>query len=370
MTPFKKYLLFSLIFALLNTALILIFFIDRFDNSDTEQYVATIKYITSGEYDDMVDDGINHRILKPLPLLVGSFLSPILSPENTLVAQNLVFYFLSIYIIFLIVNHLYHNARQAFYGTILFGTGYSMLAYGLAPLVDLSGWFFYFLIIWLSIKLLGDPNLKKSLLIGLISGLGMLFKESVAAAPIFFVSLIFIAAPFKFKDKFKYIFYFSIGFLVPVLLNNLLFYYLHSYTLLDWYREISAANPRQGFYAYSFLRIIIEIGRAFFLGWLFIISGALRELKEKNIERIKILYALIPSSLSFLIWPYPHNRIAYIAVPLLFLLGSFGILREDDNRRIRILKEISLLLIYICVNYFFLDFLLRYGNFLTNSLNL
>jgi hypothetical protein len=65
--------------------------------------------------------------------------------------------------------------------------------------------------------------------------------------------------------------------------------------------------------------------------------------------------------LSFFLWAYPHNRIAYIAFPLLVALGSFGILRNFKNYKLNTFTEVTLLSVYVLVNYVALEFFLRYG---------
>lgn len=356
MTNFRKYLLFSLIFALLNAVLLLVFFVPRLDHADTQEYTATIRYIT-GDPEGQI---FLHRILKPLPLLIGAFLFPVLNPEEALVFQNLIFYFLSICLVFSIVYGLYQNEKQAFYGTVLFSAAYPMLAYGLAPITDIPGWSFYLFLIWLSLKFIKKPNCKLALLAGLAGGIGMLFKENLAAGTIFFISLILIAGSGQIKEKIKYIFIFFIAFLLPTTLSALIIYRLYSHSLLDWFFWVWNSNEGD-FYVYSPLRTIVEIGRAFTLGWLFVFWGVLKEFNQRNAERTKILIALILPSLSFFFWPFLHNRIIYIAAPLLVLLGSFGVLTNFKNQKINIFGESILLLLYIAINYFLLDFLLKYG---------
>jgi hypothetical protein len=358
MTTFRKYLLLSLILALLNATILVIFFVPRFDHTDTREYVATIKYISGQSGGELSA----HRILKPLPILIGAALTSILSAENTLIVQNLVFYFLSVWLIFLLIYRFYQNEKQAFYGTVLYTGAYPMLAYGLAPLTDLSGWFFYLFSVWIALNFLKKPRLETAILSGFVAGFGMLFKENVAAAPIFFASILFLASQLSIKERIKYILAFGVAFLLFPLVNSMAMYKLYSYSYFDWFRAggFHAAHLG-GFYAFSSLRILIEIGRVLLIGWIFVLFGVLKEFAHKNIERIKILLAFIPPSLSFFLWGYPHNRIIYIAAPLLVLIGSFGLLRKYRNTKIITLVELSLVFIYILVNYAALEFFLRYG---------
>ncbi len=365
MTTFRKYLLLSLIIALLNATLLVVFFVPRFDHTDTPQYISTIKYVLG----DPQGEVFATRILKPLPILIGALLSPIFKAETTLIVQNLVFYFFSVCLIFFLIYRLYHNEKQAFYGTVLYIAAYPMLAYGLASLTDMPGWFFYALSVLIALNFLKKPQLKTAFLSGFIAGLGMLFKESLIAAPIFFVGLIFIATRLLIKEKFKYILVFGAAFLFFPLINNIIMYKLYSYSYLDWFGAGGIHRKGlSGFYMVSYLRIIIEIGRVLLIGWIFVLLGALKEFSIKNIGRIKILLALAVSSLSVFLWCYPHNRMIYIAFPILVLLGSFGLLRKYRNSKINTLTELGLLSMYILINYAILEFLLRYGAFLQQFL--
>lgn len=356
MTNFKKYLLISLALALLNAIVLLVFFVPRLDHTDTAQYISTINYLSG----DSQSQFYVFRLLKPMPVFIGVALNGILDAKSSLIAQNLVFYFLSVFLVFLLINRLYKNEKQAFYGTILYVGAYPMLAYGLAALTDTSGWFFYILSVLISLKFLEKNSFKTAFLAGLVAGIGMLFKENMAAAPIFFASLIFLATNLSLKDKLKYILIFGIPFAVIILINSIVIYKLYSYSYLDWYTA-QFEHPKEGFFAYTSLRIAIEILRVLLVGWIFFLLGVGKEIVLKNKERIKILIAFIVPSLSFFLWAYPHNRIAYIAFPLLVALGSFGILRNFKNYKLNTFTEVTLLSVYVLVNYVALEFFLRYG---------
>ena len=358
MTSFKKYLLIVLILALLNAVLILTFFFPRYDHTDTPQYISAIRNIAGDKSAEIA----SYRILKSMPIFIGVFLTNFTAAENTLIIQNIFFYLLFVVLVFLLVYRIYQNEKQAFYGSVLALTSYPMMAYGLTSLTDLSGWFFFLLSVLLSLNFLKNPSFKTAVLPGLVASFGMLFKESVAAAPIFFVSLVFIAANFSFKEKIKYSLIFGLAFIVFPAINSIILYNLFSYSYLDVFRAVGVGGEgSSSIYMYTLPRIIIEIGRVFLIGWIFILLGALKELTIKNKERIKILLAFIPPSLSAFLWICPHNRILFIAFPVLVLLGSFGLMRNYKNPKVNFLTELGTLFLYVSLNYFILEFLLNYG---------
>ena len=358
MTSFKKYLLLSLLVALINVVLVLAFFFPRYNHTDTPQYISAIKNISGDESAEISP----YRILKPLPILIGAFLTNFTAAENTLIIQNVIFYFLFAVLIYLLVYKLYQSEKQAFYGAVLGITAYPALAYGLASLTDLSGWFFFLLSVLLSINFLRNPSLKTAALSGLAAGFGMLFKESVAAAPVFFASLVFIAANLSFKEKIKYILTFGSAFLIFPAINSIVIYNLFSYSYLDTFRAVGVGGKGvEGFYMYTFPRILIEIGRVFLVGWIFILLGIKKEFAFWRKERILILLSFILSSLSVFFWCSPHNRMLFIGFPILVLLGSFGLLRNFKNAKVNLLSESGLLFLYVAVNYVILGLLLNYG---------
>ena len=124
MSAFKKYLLLSLGVALLNAIILLVFFVPRLHHSDTPQYISTIKYVLG----DPTGEIFLHRILNPMPILIGTTIAPVFGVENVLIVQNVFFYFLSVWLVFLLIHRFYHNEKQAFYGTVLYGAAYPMLA--------------------------------------------------------------------------------------------------------------------------------------------------------------------------------------------------------------------------------------------------
>lgn len=349
----KKYLLFSLLFAAINLAVLLGLFVSRFDHTDTVQYIATVNYVLGH------DGGELHlnRLLYPAPILISAALNPIFSPANAFIFQNIIFYFFSVILVFILISRFYQDARQAFFGSILFATAYPVLAYGIAILTDFAGWFFYLASVVLALNFYRNPDKKTAFIIGLTAGTGMLFKESVAAGAMLFAVLVLLVMQNTFKEKLKYAFLFGLAFILPVLINSAVFYKLYSYSYLERYVDV-VHDKTGGLYAYSPLRMLIEIGRVFALGWLFFLLGAVKEIFFKNKERLRFLAALILPSISFLFWAFPHNRIIFIAFPLFVLLGSFGL---AANSKLSRFAQTGLLIIYVLSNYLALEFLLWWG---------
>lgn len=359
MTPFKKYLLLSLVFVAINAAVILVFFEPRYDNTDSPLYISAINFLSSGS-----GEFYPAIILKPFSLFLGVVLYPFFKPEISILVQNVIFYFLCSYLIFLIINKIYKNPKQAFLGVCLLSAAYPVMAYGLAILIDAGGWFFYLLGILFSLKFLEKQSIKNACLVGLISGLGMYFKEVSIIGVFFFTSIILIATGLTLKEKIKYIFFCGISFSALFLLKEIIIYCITSFNSLDWYffawKGIKITG--KGFYYYTPLRITIEVFRAFIFGWVFFLIGFRKEMLEKNEQRAKILISFLIPAFSFLLWGWPHNRIMFAVLVPAVLLASYGILGRKEN----FIKETILLSLYVGINYFFLDFLLKYGIYFKN----
>lgn len=362
MTPFRKYLLLSLLIALVNVFLVLNFFVPRYDHSDTKEYVAVIKHIMGDSGADI--SMIKFRFFRPMPLLIGVFLNPALTPLNSLVFQSVIFYLVSVWLIFFVIYNVYKNEQQAFYGATLFSSSYPVLAYGIAPLTDMAGWFFFILCLFLFFVFLKKPSTKFIFLVGLIASFAMLFKENIAAFPIFFAVFLFLSKQFSLREKIKYILILGLTFLIFPLIVIAVVYVLYSYSYIEWLKIglsfFQIARENAPFYSYGLKRFIIEIARMFLLGWIFFFWGFVKELKTKDKERIKFLIAFTVSSLSIFFWTYLHNRIMFISAPLLVLLASYGIISEKRTK-FAFVQELAMLFLYVLTNYFFLDLILKYG---------
>lgn len=356
---FNKYFLFSLVFTAINGFLILFFFTERYNNTDSNLYVSTINFLSNGSGTPNL--GI---ILKPFPLLIGVFLSPIFSPTSSILIQNTIFYFLCSIFIFLIADKIYKDKKQAFFSVCLLSSAYPVEAYGLAVLIDIGGWFFYLLSAFLALNFIDKPGIRRACLVGLSVGMGMLFKELPIAGLILFASLVFIATNLSIRDKIKYCFICGLSFLLPFFIKEIIVYNIFSFNSLDWYFSNwdRVGVVKNTLYYYSPLRILIEIFRVFIFGWILFFVGLRKEFLYNDKNRQKILIAFLIPSFSFLLWSWPHNRIMFALLTFLVLLGSYGILGRFKSEKKNLIQELSLLVLYVITNYFFLDFLLKYGD--------
>src|SRR3989338_2555251 len=233
----NKYLIFALIFAVLNMAAVIFIFGFR-TYCDTSSYINAIHWF-QGESVGVLDPWV---VLKPLGILLALPFE-FLGAGAGLVVQNIVFYLLSAFLMFKIADLLFDNPfdklraskKQALLASLFFVTITQVLEVGLAYLTDMGAWFFYLLSIFLTILYLRNRNEKLIILNGFLSGLGVLAKENVGLGALFFGLIILLSAGFCLKEKILKILRFGIFFLIPIILWQIFMYQRFHLTSLDWY---------------------------------------------------------------------------------------------------------------------------------------
>jgi 4-amino-4-deoxy-L-arabinose transferase-like glycosyltransferase len=315
-----KYLIFALFFALLNMGAV--FFIFGFQRyGDSVGLLNTIHgFLGEGKIQAFP------WILRPLgPFLAMPF--EFLGTGAGLLVQNIVFYLLAVFLIFKIADLIYRNKQIALFASLAFATAIPVVQFGLSYLTDMGAWFFYIFSLFLTLLYLKNKNEGLVILNGFISGLGVLMKENGGLGILFFGLMILFSQEFSFKEKVARIIRFGIFFLIPVvLLQVLVFKYFH-FTSLTWYlaNKPSAMLNTEGWLLVS-LRWLGQIFGTLGILWPFFFVGFWRQFRERNRERIKIYLALIPSSLSFLLWSVEAaGRSAFILAPLGVLLVGEGL---------------------------------------------
>ncbi|KKQ35698.1 MAG: hypothetical protein US50_C0007G0006 [Candidatus Nomurabacteria bacterium GW2011_GWB1_37_5] len=312
------------IITFLISIIITIFFSNKFETPDTPCYVAGSRMIFTlpGGAD------CNFSMNKPLPLFIaGLFESTTgLHARYGLFAQNLVFYFLSALLLFEIIRKVFKDKRQALLGALIFATAPPILINGLNYATDMSGWFFGILGIYLTLCWM--EKFRKmpawSFYFGLIMGLGLLFKESALVAPLFF-GIYILLFPLPANEKIKIIFFGLIGFIIPILISQIITYKYFGYTFLDWYKY-NLEKPYGDLY--DFKNFIKAVMGTLHLYWILFFIGLYKivlSLKNNKMDR-EILIFLISSGASILfwfIWPYPMSRTFFLSAPFLVSISSF-----------------------------------------------
>ncbi len=346
--------------ALINAFLIILFLGHQFNVPDTPCYVAGARLIfdLSGKGD------CGYRMIKPFPLILSGLFEKItgFDAKYGFFFQNLIFYFLSVFLIFWIIKIVFKNEWQAFLGTIAFITAPPLLFYGLSYLTDMSGWFFGILGVYLTLKLFSEIKKRKylSFVLGIIMGIGFLFKESALMGPLFFGFYILLGN-FNIKEKFSILFGGMIGFFIPVLISSAIVYKYFHYTFLTWYK-FNQEKPYGDYYnLVNFLKAVIS---TLYLYWLFWGIGFLKILIDFLRKKLSpdIFRFTVASGLSIFLWPiwsYPLNRIFYLSSPFFIGIISYGANFFSKKKSLLFIGGIWILnlLVSIIYSYFKIRFL-------------
>jgi len=336
-----KYLIFALIFTLLNIGIIFVLFGAQ-KYGDSSGYIEVINWLRGQGW--QADSP--YRLLKPLgPLIALPF--EFFGEGAGLVAQNTIFYLFCSLLIFKITELIYRDKKQAMFAAIFFAAATPMIEFGLSYLVDVGSWFFYLFSIFLTLFYFKKRDEKLIFLNGFISGLGLLMKEPGGLGALFFGLMVLFSGDFNFKEKILKIARFSAFFIIPFGIVQILVWKYFHYSYLDWY----SLNTPSASGEPSPLIVLHYLGQLFrILGilWIFVLIGIWRESQEKNWERIRIFLFLIPASFSFLLWNVSGGgRAAFIFAPLGILLATHGC------KKIKPLAMALIILVLLALNYSF-----------------
>lgn len=342
MPKIDKYLIFALIFSLLNAgAIFLIFGFQKY--GDSIGYINLIHWFGGENLE--VNPWIALRPLGSLIALPFEFLGE----GAGLILENIVFYLLGAVLMFKIADLIFNNKKQAVLATLFFVTSTVVIEVGLSYLTDSGAWFFYLLSLFLTLIFFKTKKEWLIVLNGFLSGLGVLMKENGGLGILFFALMVLFSRDFKGREKILKIIYFGIFFFIPVGFLYILFYQYFHYTFWDWYLE-NLGFAGEGLFLNS-LRYLGQFFRILGILWPLVLIGAWQEWQEKNWERIKIYFALLPSSFSFLLWTVSAGgRSVFIFAPLGILLASGGC------KKMRPIILALIILAMLVLNYTFVYF--------------
>jgi hypothetical protein len=311
--------------ALLNAALITALFGRLFNNPDTRCYVSGARLLFGLPKGEACD----YRILKPLALLFPGMLEKTtgIEAQYGFFMQNLVFYFLSSFLVFELIKLVFKNELEAFWGSLLFITAPPVLFYGLAYMTDMPGWFFVISGVIATLRVFEKLTERPiyALFVGLIPGVGFLWKESAIAGVVFLGSYV-LTGDLPTKQKRVILLYGAVGFLAPVLLSSVILYNHFHYTFWGWYSFIKLKPYGDDYHLFRFME---EAVRTLSIGWILCLLGLFRFLSDyfqgrTNPNELRFLIASGATLLLWPIWPYPSNRVFYLSGPFLVAVGGYG----------------------------------------------
>jgi hypothetical protein len=325
MTDKSKILLQSvLISASLISAIFFITVVPEIDPSgDSPSYIEAMKFLEGSL------EPVNFNPYRILTTFLGLnavlFISKIINGlEPSWLVMNTILYFLSAYVFYKIIYLLWKNENIALVSTLFLIGNYAIINFGLHYYMDIGGWFFYILSLFLLLKYADSYNKKDLYLSALAIGFGGLFKEYayLAAVAIFcFVVWENWRTPLGILKK-------GIPAALIALIPTVILYYViyskFGYSYLDWL----GANQEHYVYSSRITEYIKSLGSLYNLLAIFVLGGAYYWIRQgaqilSDRRRWAFIISAIISALPIFLWPAITQRILFITVPAAILIASF-----------------------------------------------
>lgn len=263
-------------------------------------------------------------LLNPATIVVSAVIGMVFKSELIgLAILNAILYVVSVVFFYKLAFLVFKNKDHSVNATILLAGNYSILRFGLgAYLMDMGGWAFFIVTLYLAVRFFYSKEEKFAYLAGLTSAAGLFFKESGGVGiftlfALIFLSDITIANKLKIVIKSGAFLFINIGYHVWI-------FFIKGYSYFDRYNiVVKYYAPHQ-----TIIRTAKVLGYLFNLGWPLALTGFLRGASKKFTEiedHKKIFIGLLPSALSFFIYPAYDQRMAFVAVPLLSLLATLAL---------------------------------------------
>src|SRR3989344_2228688 len=119
-----------------------------------------------------------HRLLTTPLFLYSSLIASVFTRGlfSGIMAVNLIFYVLLIYVFYQLCWEVYRDRRIAMFSAILLISNYVVFNYGVNFIADIGGWVFYIAATWLGVIYMRNPDQKKWLRYAVVtSSVGFLF---------------------------------------------------------------------------------------------------------------------------------------------------------------------------------------------------
>ncbi len=292
---------------------------DFHPNNDTGGFVDLIKFFRGID----VSYFIPARYLNPFYAVVGSKVLFFLSPEDSLIATNISFYYGLVFLTYGLIRRVFKNNFIGFVSALTVMSGYAMVRYALTQVQDIGGYFWFLLTLYAGWRWWEDKNKAWLYLGGVAVAFGVLTKESGCMGALF-VGILFLLDKVSWRERVLNFVRFSIFPFATIIINGIRGHDVN-YNSARWFifawKEYASTNftPLKWFgvhvSTYNILWLFIAIGIYFLIrNW-------------RNLDRnIKIyLLAVIPSSMSYYFWSLFIARTVFISAWFFVPIASYGI---------------------------------------------
>jgi len=266
-------------------------------------------------------------------------------------------YFLVNIVFYKLLLKMFGNHTTACFGGLFFAANYAMFVFGPTFFMDIGGWFFYTLSIYLLYTYIQSGKKKDLLASALAISVGAFFKENalVAYVPFFFVVLYEnYRLPLTF---FKKIIPLSLIIFVPIMVHQVCIYWVFGETYLRWIEINHSVYVYANIWAEylkslgSLLNLLIPVS----LVGVYYFAKAVKS-KAIDTKRVLFIAAVLISSIPALMWPGITQRVLFMVVPGLVILASFAI---DRYRKYWYVFAV-LLVVYALSSFYMDSFILNF----------
>lgn len=321
----NKYLICIGLFIALNIAISILYigYKPYLMEGDSVTYIEAAKFL-QGE--NTTGQGVANRILSvPFFLYTTIFVDAFVDDLHLSISiVNLIFYIGCVYTFYLLSLEIYKENRVALLATMLVTFNYYVIDPVNAHLADMGGWFFFLLSTYFAVKYFNSTERKYYYAAIVYAAMGVLFKEYGGFGIINLGTLI-VVSNFSYSKKIKDIFLAAVLFSPLLIFYHVFVYLKYNYSYFDWYSQVKTVVSVPGYESKSVILLLKILGWLFSFGWIAFLFGLKEECKVVDKNRIKILVALLPSTLFFLIWPGITGRLAVMFMMWLALIAGFGL---------------------------------------------
>jgi hypothetical protein len=283
---------------------------------DTETFVSAIQKWAGEEGEDRL-----FRLSKPLALLLplGLYKFLHIPPFFGLLIQQILAFWLGIVALHRLFLALSGDKRVANSGILLYAGSACVGVYGLAGLVDMSGWALSVFLLYkcLIYTRLSNPNFYQSASLGIWLGIGIFVKESVLIAGLGLFWWVFLSSHWSIRTKFLAYLQVGLIFVLTVGCGLWLTGWYFDKNVLDWILFNHQNAPDYPNKAYHFVQQTL---RSLDTHWFLVglgIFGARKHFWQPHFtEKTAFLVAGISGLVLFpFLWGYYMDRILFMFAP-------------------------------------------------------
>lgn len=287
-------------------------------NNDTSGFIDMIKFFRGYDVSFFAP-----RYLNPFYAVVSAKVLFFLSPEQSLITTNIVFYYGMVFLTYGLIRRVFKNNFIGFVSAITIMTGYAMVRYALTQVQDMGGYFWFVLTLYAGWRWWEEKNKHWFYLGGIAVAFGILTKESGSMAALF-VGILFLLDRVSWKERILNFVRFSVFPFVTIVINSFRGHDV-DYNSANWFvtnwKVFAAENV-------TLLRWFGVHASTYNILWLFIAIGLYFLVRNwRNLDRNTKIYllAVIPSSLSYYSWPMFIARTVFISAWLFAPIAAYGI---------------------------------------------